>query len=88
MTDLGLSWEQSMRRVNAGIASDISDVLWWDEESIHLRPFEDVLEEARWMIKKIAETQSILKPGTHASVRQDYASHNRFAPHPSRPNVN
>ena len=49
MTDLGLSWEQSMRRINAGIASDISDVLWWDEESIHLRPFEDVPEEARWI---------------------------------------
>jgi hypothetical protein len=42
-----LKWQQVLRRLNALSHADIGDVLWWDEKSIHLRPFEDVPEDAR-----------------------------------------
>jgi hypothetical protein len=45
--DLGLAWEQVTRRLNAMITTSISDVLWWDEEAVHLRPFEEIPEEVR-----------------------------------------
>jgi hypothetical protein len=57
-----LEWQQVQRRLNALINADIGDVLWWDEESIHLRPFEDVPEEARWAIKKIRQVPTPTGP--------------------------
>jgi hypothetical protein len=61
--DLGLAWEQVTRRLNAMITTSISDVLWWDEEAVHLRPFEEIPEEVRWAIESITETQTPMGPG-------------------------
>jgi len=60
--DLGLAWEQVQRRLNAMITTSISDVLWWDEEQVHLRPFEEIPEEVRWAIESITETQTPMGP--------------------------
>ena len=44
------------------ITTSISDVLWWDEEQVHLRPFEEIPEEVRWAIESITETQTPMGP--------------------------
>jgi hypothetical protein len=44
------------------ITRDIGEVMWWDEESIILRSYEDIRERARWGIKKISETQTPMGP--------------------------
>jgi hypothetical protein len=44
------------------ITRDIAEVMWWDEETVILRPLDQIPERARWVIKKISETQTPMGP--------------------------
>jgi hypothetical protein len=56
------SWDDALERLGAMVTRDIGEVMWWDEESIILRSYEDIRERARWAIKRISETQTPMGP--------------------------
>jgi terminase small subunit-like protein len=69
MTRAGASWEQATQRLWAQALSDIGQVMTWDADTILLRPFEDIPDEARWAIKKISETQTPSGPKREIEMR-------------------